>query len=88
MAQLQGYFLMHKDDPQAALDDIQKRAISLASQIPSSSHPSPPQSTQFPSPPSQSSGGSQRRRITAHELDKMPFNPQFDWEQNLTQQKK
>jgi hypothetical protein len=86
MAQLQGYFLSHKDDPYGAFEDLQRRAKSQSdSSVDLRPLPPPPlvsQQQRQRSPPS-----STGRRISAHELDKMPFNPQHDWEKDIAPQK-
>jgi hypothetical protein len=80
MAQLQGYFLSFKDNPQGAFDDLQRRSKNQSSSSASTLHPVATQQQQRQPPRG-------RRISSAHELDKMPFNPQHDWEKDIVPQK-
>lgn len=99
MAQLQGYFLLHKDNPQAVLEYIKKIALScpsLPNNPPSSTTPISNNNNDHDNVEKNNMNNSQVnvqnirrnqgvRRITAYELDKMPFNPQYDWEKDIRQ---
>jgi hypothetical protein len=101
MAQLQGYFLLYKDDPEGAsrhLDKVKgenargvgrggrgegsgdtKRSGSEDTAASVASGSSGDDTPVIGTPPRRGP----RRALTAHELDKMPFNPQYDWESGI-----
>ncbi len=79
MAQLQGYFLLHKEDPDAALAHLQSIANSQFHHSPESQH----HRLKTSQPPIQIPRREAGRRLTAFDLDKMPFNPQNDWEKDV-----
>lgn len=100
MAQLQGYFLLYKDDPKGAYQHIDKVRVdevrkqdrrrgdggSCSAKIPSKGGSSERNCTGDDNPVqvvSTSRRVGPRRALTAHELDKMPFNPQYDWESGI-----
>lgn len=97
MAQLQGYFLLYKDDPTGALQHIERCAVQdggggevggsargregggWAEKREASTVDSDQNDKAAAAPPRTRP----RRPLTAHELDKMPFNPQYDWEKDI-----
>ncbi len=80
MAELQGYFLLYKDDPLAASNNIE----SIKSSRISSTHTSRSSPSETVGTATASSVRPQSRRmLTAFEIDKMTFNPQYDWEKDI-----
>ncbi len=78
MASLQGHFLQYKDSPQLAIERIDEgrgggRGGKEEESVAASNIPEP---TVIPA---------RRRpgRLTADEIERMPFNPQGDWEKDL-----
>ena len=87
MAELQGHLLLHKRDPQAAIDALypslftaaaaRARAESgLAWRGDSSGGDNGEGGAAAPTGPRR-----RRRVLTAHDVDKMMFNPQAGWEE-------
>ena len=97
MAELQGYFLQHKDDPAAAVSNVLQIKASIVPKThedqadrsrdrDEDKDPSSDEATGVdrPTPPPPLRRPPRRsRRVTALELDKMPFNPQYDWEKDI-----
>ena len=71
MAELQGYLIARKGDRRAALAE--------ASSFIRDPRPGPSASTSGGPPTSPKPRG--RRRLTALDVDRMPFNPQPGWEE-------
>ena len=94
MAELQGFFLKYKDDPAAAIDNVLQINASVVHK-PHERQDEPPTrenkdtdeveensrsvSEQANRPPTPR----RSRHVTAFELDKMAFNPQYDWEKDI-----
>lgn len=82
MAALQGYFLLHKDDVTAAIKHIRTIDESVVpgkrEEVDSGIGSAQNEMNDRKRTPQR-----RRRMLTAHELDKMPFNPQYDWEKDI-----
>ena len=103
MAELQGFFLKHKDDPLAALDNVSHIHASIVHQpVHEGKHQQDRKHTSsdgnsiadIEDTGNSDAGDGQngrvtscgprgRRMLTALELDKMTFNPQYDWEKDI-----
>ena len=86
MAELQGYFLKYKDDPNGAINNFS--SIDCA-KIENADTQKMVTVDDNEVAKSQSAGDKinkplrKRRMLTALEVDKMPFNPQYDWEKDI-----
>jgi hypothetical protein len=86
MAELQGYFLKYKDDPSAAINNVSQMNSNIVVNPPEPSHDAIVQENESEAESDEQQTNQQvrgRRVITALELDKMPFNPQYDWEKDI-----
>lgn len=94
MAELQGYFLKHKDDPTAAVNNASQFRHNLCTDMSSSLDSNANCKSDKGSDQGdkeldgarrvpQSISHRRRRALTALEMDKMSFNPQYDWEKDI-----